>query len=249
MNVRRYSQRVLCIAVALAALIPSAASAGLIMDLNTAYNGTPPLGTGPWGRATFDDFGPNSVKLTMENLASVSGASQFISNWTFNVADDDFLRELRFTYLGTGLDSCEAQSIDIGAGTIKARGGGKRGFGFDIALNFATSNGGGPTGSKRFTPGKTSVYQLTYTGSKSGFGASLFNAVTNNDLLTSAHIQGIPSGSKTTSGAATGAATVPEPSSLVLWSLFGVAGLGMSIAARRRRVDHNGSPDRTAGHP
>ncbi len=244
MNVRRFSQRVLCTAVALAALIPSAASAGFIMHLSEAYNGATPLGAGPWARATFDDFGPNSVKLTMENLATGS-ATQCITNWTFNIADDDFLTGLGFTYLGTVLDSCEARSIDIDAGRIKAAGGGALGFGFDIGLNFERPNGGGPASSNRFTPGETCVYQLTYTGSKPGFGASLFNAMTDNGLLTSAHIQGIPSGSQTTSGAV----TVPEPSSLVLWSLLGAAGLGMSLAARRRRVDHNGSADRTASHP
>lgn len=228
MNLRRF-RLVLCIMAAMLAL-PGMVSAGVItLTLSKIYNGVAPIGPAPWSRATFTDgVDPTDptkpvVWLTMENLATGS-AGQFIDQWTFNVSNETVLSSLSFTYEALlSSDANAATTIDyLVANGENASGGGNAGKGFDIAFNFATAG----NDDNRFMAGETSVYAIT----GSGVTASLFNATTNKGLLTSAHIQGIPLGSGTTSGAA----TVPEPSSLVLWSLLGAAGMGITVVRRRR---------------
>jgi hypothetical protein len=227
MHLRRFTRLVLFTMAAMTVL-PGMASANIIFTVGQTYNGVTPVGAAPWARATFADIGSNKVKLSMENLATGS-AGQFITNWTFNVSDEGFLGGLKFTYkLGDGIGSNKAVHIDVDANDVDALGGGDLGKHFDIGFDFETANK-----PSRFTPGETSVYEIEYTGSKGPFTASLFDAVTSEDLYTSIKVQGIPKG-ECSSGS--GAATVPEPSSLALWSLLGVAGIGVEVVRRRRRV-------------
>ena len=170
----------------------------------------------------------------MENLAT-GNVGQFITNWTFNILDERFLAGLPVTSFaynaGESVGSNKAVSIDVDANDVNAVGGGGAGFGFDIGFKFDNSNGGrGPTSADRFMQGETCVYDITYTGALTGFGTALFNAKTENGLLTSAHVQGIP---LPAGGTTSGAATVPEPASLVLWSLLGAIGMGIAIVRRR----------------
>jgi hypothetical protein len=229
MHMRRFTRLVL-LTVATVAALPGLASAEVILTLSQIYNGATPVGSAPWARATFTDSGANQVTLHMENLATGS-STQFITNWTFNIADESFLTGLGFAYIGDPVNLSAATTIDTIANMVASLGGGALGTGFDIGFSFEKGNAGGPTSTSRFMQGETSVYQISYTGAKTGFGASLFNATNPSGLLTSAHIQGIPTGS---GGTTSGAATVPEPASLVLWSLLGVAGLGITIARRWR---------------
>ena len=227
MHFRRFTQLILFAMAAMAAL-PGMASANIIFTLGQIYNGDTPAGAAPWARATFADIGSNKVKLTMENLAT-GNAGQFITNWTFNVSDEDFLGGLKFTYKpGDSTGSNEAVNIDVDANDVDASGGGHLGKNFDIGFDFLTANK-----RNRFEQGEISIYEIKYTGSEGPFMASLFDAVTSEGLYTSIHVQGISQG-KCSSGS--GAATVPEPSSLALWSLFGVVGLGVEVVRRRRRV-------------
>ena len=230
MHLRRFTRLVLFTVATMAAL-PGLASAEVIFELGQIYNGVTPAGSAPWARATFTDviLEPNTVKLKMENLAT-GDAGQCITNWTFNVSDEGFLDNLEFRYIAAESPGSNEADTIVNANKIKASGGGTLGFGFDIGFDFDTAGTGGPISSGRFMQGETCVYEIEYKGTELGFGAALFDAKTSNGLLTSVHIQGIPLGSGTTSGAA----TVPEPSALVLWSLFGAAGMGIAIARRRR---------------
>ena len=225
MHLRRFTQLILFTMAAITAL-PGMASADIVFTLGRIYNGDTPAGSAPFARATFADLGSNKVKLTMENLATGS-AGQFIENWTFNVSDRDLLGDLEFTYKpGDSTDLNEAIDIDVDANDVDASGGGSLGKGFDIGFDFLTANK-----KNRFEQGEISVYEIKYTGSDGPLMASLFDAVTSEGLYTSIHVQGIPAAL-----GSSGAATVPEPSSLALWSLFGVVGLGVEVVRRRRRV-------------
>jgi hypothetical protein len=233
MHLKKLARLVLFAAIALGTL-PGLASADVIMNLSQIYNGITPAGSAPWARATFTDIGANTVRLTMKNLATDS-PTQFISNWTFNIGDTSFLSGLKFTYqLLESSDWNEATSIDLKADKVKGAGGGNLGFGFDIGFDFSTANGN----SRRFMQGETCVYDIKYTGAHDGFQASLFDALTDNGLLTSIHLQGIPVPS---GGTTSTAATVPEPSSIVLWSLLGIAGLGLLNKGVRPLFGQEGS--------
>lgn len=225
MHSRRFA-RLFLVALATIGVLPGFASADLVMELSQAYNGATPYGDAPWARATFEDV-TGGVQLTMENL--MAGTNQFITQWAFNIADEGLLPNLVFDFQETALFG--EPDFSYKANGFKTQGTGNETF--DFGFGFAKGNGQA-VGIGRFTPDTTFVYMIRpKEGSGVTVSSSLFNATNTNGLLTSAHIQGIPVAGEpgmTTSGAA----TVPEPSMLVLWSILGVTGIGAMIVRRRR---------------
>jgi len=220
MHSRRLA-RLFLVALATIGVLPGFASADLVMELSQIYNGSTPNGDAPWARATFKDV-TGGVQLTMENL--MDGTNQFITQWAFNIADEGLLPNLEFDFQEYALFGEPEFSYAANNYATQGTGKGK----FDFGFEFPTSNGQA-VGIGRFLPDTTFVYMIyPKEGSGVSVSSSLFNARNENGLLTSAHIQGISGGGKS------GAATVPEPSTLVLWSILGLTGIGTTIVRRRR---------------
>jgi hypothetical protein len=189
----------------------------LLFGLDLVYTGIgTPQGTPPWLTATFQNLGPNSVQLTMDN----SGVASGVSSWFFNFNPSSEVLGLDITPL-SGI-----AAIPI----IKATDGVKAGgdLSFDIQFSFNTND---------FTAGKTSIYLISSTLSAEPIDALSFNFLSTNQLgltnyYSSANILGISGGFNSWIAAATaqtpgpgpGSAPVPEPATLLLLST-GLTGL------------------------
>jgi len=212
------------IAISLAGILPTPASASLIIPLNFEYSGgTPPSGSTPWITATFDSIqsDTDTVRLTMEadNLIG----SEFISKWYFNLnpaldPNDIVADNFSFTRVsGAGLEK--------GIDAFKA---GPDGM-FDLLFDFPIPNGGS---ADRFEGGDKVALDLTLAG---GLVPSDFNFLSapgnesgdKGPFLSAAHIQSIGGGSGWIAPNPN-PNPVPEPASMLLVSagLIGLAGFG-----------------------
>jgi hypothetical protein len=217
-------------ALAAVALGGAAARADLVIVMNDPYTpaGVQPAGSPPWGTATFKDLGGNKVELTM--ALNLQGASEFVSNWYFNFDETLAIGMLSAAYVS----GQAAQSVNVGPfNAYNVPGSGRA----DIRFGFTTANN-----ANRFTGTETSVYTFTY------FGAGTFNADSfkflfqpkgeNPVFLSAMHVQGLSGGGSVHVGGHEYVPpppphTVPEPSSIVLAGLGGVALIGL---ARRRQA-------------
>jgi hypothetical protein len=193
----------------------------LTFDTSIEFSGgTPPSGAPPWMRAVFDDGGGSgSVMLTLSNLGLVD--MEFVSEWDFNLdpaLDPTALVFSAPTKVGMFMDP----TISTGTDAFQANGDGK----YDIQFAFSVSGMMG--GALRFGAGES--MELTISGIPS-LTASSFDFLSapmggHGPFPTAAHVQGIgPTGEDS------GWVTVPEPSSLLLVTLYAICAFG---ALRRR---------------
>jgi len=183
--------------------------------------GTPPAGTPPWLRATFDDDNtPGSVTLTLTAL-NLTG-SEKVTEWDFNF---DPSKNLNFLII-TQTSGPTADSITKDKNNLK---GGGDGY-FDIGIYFSPS---GPL----FTVGSQAVFSLI---SSEAITANSFNSFSNlkkkgsdlSNIHTVAHVQAIGESANLSGWVADQPpAAVPEPATMFL---LGSGLIGLAGFARRR---------------
>jgi hypothetical protein len=190
------------------------AQASPVFGLDYLVSGVQPDGNGntPWLSAVFEDVVPGQVRLTM-GAGNLSGSSQFVSDWYFNL---DFKTGLKFSYEAS--DGPAAFGISFNPnGDLKK--------GFNLQFSFFTAN----NDSTRFDAGEF----VTYLFTGDGLTASLFDVANENGYLTMAHVQGIGSqeGSAWIAAQKSSDQSVPEPTTMLL---LGVGLIGLGFFGRKR---------------
>ena len=205
------------VVVACLAFATAARAAIVTYDFNVEYSGaTPPAGTAPWLRATFDDGGaPGSVSLTLTALNLTGG--EFVNDWLFNLNPALSAKSLNFAVQST-TGTFATPVVVTGENDHSAAGSTM----FDILIDFDNA-----PPANRFGAGESSTYTITGIPTLT---ANSFDFLSigggQGPFFSVAHVQGIgPSGNN--SGWVT---QVPEPTSLALLSL----GATMLVGRRRR---------------
>jgi hypothetical protein len=216
------------LAAGLAFSTATSRAAILTMDSTDAWNGTSPTGPTPWLEATFTDAGTNTVtmKLTAENLSTNSGNAEDVMDWLFNLDPALTPSNLMFNFV--------SQTGSFTDPTINATThGGQTTQGnvpFDIDVAFATGNP-----SNRFSQGDSITYTITDTHAGDTLDAESFDFTTSKSpfgpFYDSAHIQNTGSNGNGSGDIAATTVTVPEPYSI---SMMGLT--GMALLRRRRKV-------------
>ncbi|MEW6263269.1 MAG: VPLPA-CTERM sorting domain-containing protein [Thermodesulfobacteriota bacterium] len=193
----------------------------LTFYINTPFPDNPdPDGPAPWLTALFEDQPDGKVQLT---LSANLSASDFVSNWYFNV-DPSFQGSLSFQYLGGGTDPATIYSNPNPSPdkdtNLKADGDGY----FDFKFTFPTSEDSRFEGTESYQYLISSDIQLY---------ASFFNFPSapgggNGIWHTAAHIQGISGGLSAWVG---DGPQVPIPGAI--W-LLGSGLLGLAALRRRQ---------------
>jgi hypothetical protein len=220
--------RPLALGLVVLSAAPAAASAALVINLNTEFSGASnPSGTAPWLRAEFTDAGTDTVTLTLTSL--LQDSDEFVGIWAFNF--DPSATAAQLAALGIVQGTGPAAAISRGINFFQAGGDGQ----YDIKFDFDTSASG-----DRFELGDVATFTIT----GSGITAASFNFLSNpaggkDPFLTAAHVQGIgPSAGQ--SGWITGPGVftaAPEPGTMGL-ALTAVAILAVPAFQRfRRRQD------------
>ncbi len=196
-----------------------ASGATISFDLGVEISGAAdPVGDPPWLTATFDDGdSAGSVDLTL--ITTNLSPGEYVAKWLFNLDPDlkDDLGDLTFTPLPkTGF--FEDPIVSTLLNGYKADGDGY----FDIKFEFSFQNGDSAS-IHRFDDGDEGGFTITGIPSLT---AGSFNFISepngrNGEYETVSHVQGI--------GEYSGWVGTPEPTTLVLLALGGVAML------RRRR--------------
>jgi hypothetical protein len=218
--------------IGLMAFGAGSADAGVLtLGLDMEFSGaTPPEGTPPWVTATFDDSvgGANTVQLTME--ATTLTDAERIFQMCFNF--DPALNPTLLNISAVDITASSPTGVSTGVDFVQPDGDGL----FDILFDFPPPPG---AFGSLFTAGESVIYDLTYVApitassfdflSTPGGGAGSFKAA--------AHVGGIGPDDED-SGWIGGGFTprppvIPEPASVVVWSLL--AGLGLVVGWRRRK--------------
>ena len=206
----------LCAVAVVCALAGSARAAIVTYDLDIEYSGaTPPAGTGPWLRATFDDGGGSgSVTMTLTSLNLVS--QEFVRFWHFNLDPSLNATNLAFS-APLKVGSFADPVINRGTNAFQAAGDGL----YDIQVMFDNA-----PPSDRFGAGESVSYTITGIPSLTASSFHFLSAPAggNGPYFTAAHVQGIaPNGNN--SGWITQS---PEPASI------GALAVGALALMRRR---------------
>ena len=181
--------RVLCGITALALFgagvlgVTSAQAAVITFDLDQEFSGaTPPAGSSPWLRSTFDDGG-GSGSVTMTLTALNLTGSEFVTEWDFNLDPSLNLASLIFSApakTGTFADPI----ISTGVDAFQADGDGK----YDIQFAFDNA-----PPANRFGVGDSVQYTISGipTLTASSFNFLSAPAGGKGPFQTAAHVQGI----------------------------------------------------------
>lgn len=221
---------------ALPGLESTARGSTVTMDFDIEFSGgQAPGGATPWLTAVFDDaadsIGANGVLLTL-STPGLTG-SENIDKWLFNLNPALDPTQLTFTRVGgTGPVSVTIATTADNTNSIPGDGGGY----YDINFNFPQGN---PAG--RFSAGETEIYEIGYV---SPLTADDFNFLAaphggNGVHLSAAHVQnttGEGSGGSGWVAPGNGTQPIPEPATLVIWSLLGL-GFACGGWARRKRSE------------
>lgn len=212
-----------------------AANAALSFTLNNTVLGKTPTSTGPWLTAVFNNVldnqnVPTAVSLTL--TASLNVDSEFISALAFNInpaIDPQVLSIINDTPADPRVTSLSIAAQNgqnlTGAGT--------KGMGFDILINWSTSNVS--NGIRRFN--STDVEQFTFTFA--GLTESDFSYANSSGLYMAARVAGIPYLATTSSGTISGdpelSTPVPEPSTYLGGILSTLPAVIQALRMRAKR--------------
>jgi hypothetical protein len=219
--------------------LSATAQAALTISLNKTYTGTDPQGNTPWLVATFTDnvlAGPNNdyVTLTLsvlgdplsasttDGLQTVSGVSEFVTKWSFNLDPAKSISSLTATRISGATASVSKGSNNQDVLSSK---------GYDLLFDFPSAGSGG--GSSRLGAAaashKTSVYDLKIAGSDlSSTNFNFFNTPLDNvrgNFRSAAHVQGIGTLSA-------GIGDVPNPVPMPAAAPMGLALMGILAAVK-----------------
>lgn len=198
------------------------------MDLTDQVSGgpLPPSGGPSWGSATFEDASPGVVRLTLHaNLPtgySIGGLGPLPTfGWGFNLAPLLNTQGLQFTYVSGN----DAYVLHAANNSYRATGGGAFDFVFQWGWNI---NPPDPL---------VGTQDAVYTISATGLSATSFEQLSSDGsggYYSAALIKG--NGSEYWVGATTDShsSAIPEPATLVIWSVLGAGGAGLGALRRRR---------------
>lgn len=210
---------VLCAVTLGLVLTPSAQAAVVTFGASIEFSGaTPPEGPVPWLTATFDDYGTSgSVDLMLETTNLID--SEHVKEWLFNLDPALDPTALLFSApikTGTFTDPTLTTSVNA----FLANGDGY----FDIQLLFSSADGG----DKRFGVGEAVEYTIRGipTLTANSFNFLSYEDGGSGEFPTAAHVGGIGP-----SGDGSGWVSVPEPGTL---SLLALGGLAVTMRMRRR---------------
>lgn len=208
------------VAISSLLLLPTVASADLSWDLDLFLTEGGPSGPAPWAKVTIENVGDEAgdafddVKFTFELF--LSGASEFVSQWKFNLDPTLDPENLSATYISG--DQPDNADFVTNEDKIAAGPQGKA----DFEWRWPTSNA-----DDRFKGSEAVMYYVSYAGRDLTSADFEFFATKSDFANTLARVQGIDS----ESGSAW-IANNPEPSSAVL-AMFAVGILG--LRSRRGR--------------
>ena len=215
--------------------------AAIVMDLSDQVGGgpLPPSGGPSWGTATFEDASPGVVRLTLHaNLPtgySIGGlGSTPTFGWGFNLDPLLNTQNLLFTYVSGN----DAQVLHAANNKYVATGGGAFDFVFQWGWNISPPD---PL---------VGTQDAVYTISASGLSATSFKQLSSDGsggYYSAALVKG--NGSAYSVGATkdSESSAIPEPATLVIWSVLGRGrgGTGGAQTApaplRRKRGIHSSS--------
>ena len=219
---------ILCVG-ALCALAGAAQAANVTFYLTTEFSssGAIPSGPSPFGSASFDDAGANTVTLTLTRSTTIA-VGEFFSKWFINLNPTMTPGSLSIVQ---GSGPVSTNSLRTGSDTES----GFRGDGgsyFDVKFDWPTSS----SSADRFDETWVSA---VYTLSMAGLDATDFNDLgvgggnSPNGLYHAVHVQGINGNSAWMTGGPGGPGPlVPLPPAA--WA--GMAGLGLvGLAGWKRR--------------
>ena len=190
-----------------------------------AFSGAGPAGPPPWLKIALDDGGTlGSVDFTLEAIGLTG--SEFLSKLYFNLDPSLDPDDLSFSGL-TKTGQFDSPKFKADADGWNVAGSGR----YDVELKFGTSNKGG--GTKRFGAGE--ALSFTMTGPPT-LAVSSFDWLStgggNGAFPFAAHIQSIGyDDSGWVSGPAATAGVIPEPVTISLVSMGGLA-----LLRKRRRI-------------
>jgi len=198
------------------------------MDLTGQIGGAPlPEGGPSWGTATFADVSSGVVKLTLQaNLPvgySIGGLGNSLPfGWGFNLDPGLNTQDLQFAYVSGN----DAQILHAANNSYQAIGDGT----FDFVFQWGWD----------ITPDPlVGTQEAVYTISATGLSATSFGQMSSDGsggYYSAARVK--VNGSTYWVGAQTASESfvaIPEPATLVIWSVLG-AGAGLGAMRRRRRA-------------